>query len=384
MEVVSYCVNKKRLFLVGVIFFLLMFISGIYSLSDELNDTVSTLSTGAVDIEIKEYDNNDGPFLEDGKSVMPGDEILLVPKVHNLGIECYLRAKITYSIENEVFNEQDYITGNYSSWTKDGEYYYYNSTLEKNGVVELFNKVVIPDSLTQEYYGKKIIIHIVVDAIQEKNFDGNWNGVTIKKSVDRTYDINYEGESSIIYENDVKNHIKIRDGYFDNLGNMLPGDSISEEIEILNKDKGKHEYYLAIDYNDLTDDEINLLKNIKLIIRDSKGNILVNSNLYDKSKHSLGVYPGGKGDKLTIELSLPKDVDNDFSKLLTRIIWKFSIDDIKDRIDNDGLINPNTWDLKFDLSITVFIISALGLIIVLIIEKYSTDNIEKNKREERN
>lgn len=377
MEVVSYCVNKKRLFLVGVIFFLLMFISGIYSLNVELNDTVSTLSTGAVDIEIKEYDNNDGPFLEDGKSVMPGDEILLVPKVHNLGIECYLRAKISYTIDNEVFNEQDYITGNYSSWTKEGEYYYYDSSLEKDGLVELFNKVIIPNSLTQEYFGEKVIIHIVVDAIQEKNFDGNWNEVTIKQSVDRTYNIDYGGESSVIYENDVNDHIKIRDGFFNNLGNMLPGDNISEAIDILNSGNDKHEYYLAIDYNDLSDEELELLKRIKLIIRNSKGNIIIDSNLYDKNNHSLGVYQSGKGDKLKIELILPKEIDNDFSKLLTSIIWKFTIDNIKDNNYNHGLINPNTWDLKFDLSITIFIISSLGLLIVLIMEKYSTDNIEK-------
>ena len=42
-----------------------MFISGIYSLNDEINKTESGLSTSAVDIEIKEYNQNNEPFDED-------------------------------------------------------------------------------------------------------------------------------------------------------------------------------------------------------------------------------------------------------------------------------------------------------------------------------
>ena len=100
---VQYCASKKRLFLVGLTFFLIMCISGIYSLSSEINDTETTVSTGAVDIKLEEFNGNNEPFTEDGKVVMPGEEISLVPKVNNLGIECYLRTKITYTINNEEY-----------------------------------------------------------------------------------------------------------------------------------------------------------------------------------------------------------------------------------------------------------------------------------------
>ena len=56
---------------------------------------------------------------------MPGDEINLVPRVNNLGIDCYIRAKITYTVDDQELPVTDYINGNYSSWTKDGDYYYY-------------------------------------------------------------------------------------------------------------------------------------------------------------------------------------------------------------------------------------------------------------------
>lgn len=351
-----------------------MCISGIYSLTDEMNKTESGLSTSAVDIEIKEYNQNNEPFQDDGKVVMPGDEIILIPRVNNLGIECYLRAKITYTIRDESFNVEDYINGNYSSWTKSGEYYYYDGVFDKEASVDLFNKVTIPN-LSNDYYGSIIVVHIVVEAIQAKNFDGNWEGIEIKESVDRTYDIDYDGESSVIYEDNVHRHITLDDHFFDNLGNLLPGDSISEEITILNSTYDKNEYFVAIDYDNLSDEEKALLRSIKLKIRNSNGEELVSSNLEDKTRHSLGIYRKGGGDRLTIELSLPTDIDNDYSKLFTKIMWRFSYDVI-----SHGNLppNPNTWDLKFDLSIALFIASAIGFLVVLFAWKINNDDIEKN------
>ncbi len=371
-------ISKKRLFLIGIIFFLLMFISGIYSLNDELNHTENGLSTSAVDIELVEFNHNFEPFTEDGKHVMPGDEILLIPRVNNLGIECYIRVKLTYTIDGNLLNEQDYITGNYASWNKVDDYYYYDSVLGREEYLDIFNKLTIPNISSIDYQGKNIVLHIVVDAIQAKNFDGNWDRIEIKKSIDRTYDINYGGESSVIYEDDIYDHIKLSDNYFGNLGNMLPGDSISEEIRLLNNSRNDNKYYLAIDYDQLSDDELKLLQKIKLVVVNSKGNILIDSNLADKNKHVLGFYQGGKGDTLTVTLTLPIDSDNDYSKLFTKIVWKFSYDTINYR----EMENPYTGDFKFNLSIAIFLLSALGFLIVLVIGSRNIDNIEKNKRKE--
>lgn len=395
MEVVGYCVNKKRLFIVGIIFFLVMCISGIYALKDEMSDIENGLSTSSVDIEIKEYNQNNELFDEDGKHVSPGDEIVLIPRVNNLGIECYIRAKFTYTIDDDSFSVVDYVTGNYSSWTKKGEYYYYDSIFEKNASVDLFNKVSIPN-LSSEYNGKKVVIHIVVDAIQARNFDGNWDNVEIKESIDRTYDIDYDGESSVIYEDDTKNHIVLDDGFFDNLGNILPGDRMNENVKILNSSKNKNKYYLAIDYDELSQDEIALLRKIKLIIRNSSDEVLVDSNLADKSKHNLGIFNENEGDSYEIELSFPSDADNDYSRLFTKILWKFSYDTVEqhdedsdDETDGnsdkdnipvpDNSSNPATGDFKFDWSITVFLLSTLGLIITLIYGKINNKKYKEKR-----
>lgn len=371
-EVIIYCVGKKRLFLLGLFLFLVMFVSGIFSLNDEINETESGLSTSAIDINIEEFNQYDQPFDEDGKSVMPGDEIILIPRVNNLGIECYLRTKIEYIINNEVFSTEDYIEGNYSSWTKSGEYYYYDSIVSNNSSIDLFNKITIP-SLTQEYYGKSVVVRIVVDAIQAKNFDGDWDNVEIKESIDRVYDIDYEGESSVIYEDNTNHHITLDSGFFDRLGNMLPGDSVLETINLLNSSNSKLEYYLSIDYDNLTSEEIALLQKMKLTIRKQNGDILIDSNLASKDKHILGIYSGGKGEIFTVEVSLPNDIDNDFSKLYAKITWVFSYDVLE---QHGG--NPKTGDFKLDWSITIFILSSIGFLVVLCLGKVENDNIEKN------
>ena len=336
-----------------------------------MSDTESGLSTSAVDLEIKEFNQYNQPFDQDGTMVMPGEEIILIPRINNLGIDCNLRVKIDYTINNESFLVEDYIEGNYSSWTKNGDYYYYDSVLSKQGSIDLFNKVNIPN-VTSEYTGKLVILHIVVEAVQAKNFDGNWDNVDIKQSIDREYDINYDGESTVIYEDNINNHITMDDGFFDKLGNMLPGDSVSETINILNSSDSKYEYYLSIN-NSSTSEELALLKKMRLLIKKQNGDIVIDSNLADQNKHSLGTYSKGEGDNFIIMVSLPNDIDNDFSKLFAKITWNFSYEEEK---EHDGLI-PVTGD-NIDLSITVFLISTVGLIIVLFLWKKETVNIENN------
>lgn len=368
--------SKKRLFLLGGLLFIIMNISGIYSLTSEIYDAESKLSTGGVDIALTEYDKNNEIFSDNGMMVSPGEEIVLIPRISNLGIDCYLRAKITYTIDNESFNISDYIKGEYSNWTKKDDYYYLDFILKKGQTIDLFNKVKIP-TFTSNPEGKVIDIHILVEVVQSKNFDGNWDNVEIKESIDRNYDMDYTGSSAVIFEEDAGKYISLDNHFFDNLGNMLPGDIASEDINIINSSYDKIEYFLSIDYENLDNLQKKLLSNINFNIKNSKGEILVSSNLADKRKLSLGTFSHNEKDKITIELSLPKNIDNEYSKILTKILWRFSYDVISHSKNPN---NPNTGDFKFDWSITVFILSSIGFIIVLFFEKKNTDNRKKKKR----
>ena len=72
--------------------------------------------------------------------------------------------------------------------------------------------------------------------------------------------------------------------------------------------------------------------------------------------------------------TLPNDIDNGYSKLFTKIMWRFSYEVVEKYVP----VNPKTWDLQFDLSIAVFILSTIGFLVVLVLGKRNTENIENN------
>ena len=385
-----YCVSKKRLVLLGIAFFVMMSISGIYALTTELKDVETTISTSAVEINITEYDSYNNEFNQNGKIVMPGEVISLVPRVHNLGVDCYLRTKITCTINNKKYNEFNYIDGNYKNWNKKGDYYYYSPIFTKNNDLDIFNIITIPTNLPDADQGKKVILNIVVEAIQAKHFDGDWSKATIKQSINKSYDLDDEGSSTIIYDNDVDRHITLDNGFFDNLGNLLPGDSKSEQVTVLNRSKTKNDYYLTLQFNNLTNEEKRLLNNINIIIKNNN-KTLIENNILDFGKKSYISLKPNETSNLSFIVSLPKELDNSYSKTLTKITWKFSYEESKKDKDNQNdkdkkknniiIINPNTGDFKFSLSMIMFITSAIGMLIVIILLKKENNKNNIYKKE---
>ena len=375
-----YCAGKKRLFLLGLVFFLIMTVSGIYSLSSEvISGTQSTLSTSYVDIEIDDVNSDGTPFAISEESVVPGEEIPLIPRINNLGAECYIRAKITYTIDGEEYNELDYLDGEFTNWSNDGEYYYYDEAVKKNESLDLFEKIRIPNDLDDSQAGSSLLVKILIEAVQAKNFE-SWDGVEVLGAVERDYYVDTEGESKVIYENNSDQYIKLDDAFFDNLGNLLPGDSTKENISVENSSKQIMSYSLSVDDKEMTDEEKDLLNHIKLVISNGDGEVISDGSLLIKDKILLGTYNPRESEDFTLEVLIPKELNNEFSKLFMKMVWNFSLESKGEPFKP----NPNTGDFKFDLSITVFLISALGLLIVLILEKIETDRIEKRLKKEGN
>ena len=323
----------------------------------------------------EEYQNGE-PYTKENEVVMPGEVVQLNTKIKNLGIDCYIRTKITFTINNTEYDEFNYINGNYKTWNKKDNCYYLNSVLKQKENIDLFDTIQVPNEIINELDGDIIIVHILVEAVQAKNFEGNWNETVIKKVVDRSYSIDSEGKSEIIYENNADKYIDIGDGFFDNLGGLLPGDKITDQIIINNNSSNKIKYYLSIDTRYLTNEEIELLEKVNITIKSNKEE-LINGKLTNINNLLLGIFKSGSKETIKFSISLPSDLDNEYSKIATKIIWVFSVE------EEYSSINPKTWDLRFDWSITLFMLSAIGLLIVMILEKKEKDNIEKNKVEKR-
>ena len=365
--------SKNRLFLLGMIFFIIFCVSGIYALVDDvINNTESVISTSYVDIKLEEYQNGE-PYTKENEVVMPGEVVELNTRVSNLGIDCYVRIKIIYTLNNTEYIESNYINGDYKNWSKIDDYYYYDSVLNQSETLNLFDTIQIPNNIINNSSGDKLVVHIIVEAVQAKNFDGNWDEVDIKKTIDKSYSMDSEGNSEIIYENNADKYIDIGDGFFNNLGGLLPGDSISDQITIDNNSSNRIKYYLSVDTKNLTQEEIDLLENVNITINNSKNRELYKGKLLQINNMLLGTYNSGSNEVINFTISIPSNLDNEYSKIATKIIWIFSVNE-----ENNNL-NPQTWDLRFDLSITLFMFSAVGLLIVMILEKKGKENIKKNK-----
>lgn len=141
---------------------------------------------GKVDIRLEEFtlDKNGREIpWKDLEAVMPGQEIVKIPRVTNLQNECEIRAKIELVMgrEVEMLITEDMIKGMPKGWKKreDG-WYYYEKKLKKGENIHIFRSFTIPSEWDTKYDEKGNIrkyytensldIIVTVEAVG----DGDW------------------------------------------------------------------------------------------------------------------------------------------------------------------------------------------------------------------
>ena len=381
----------------------MMSISGIYALTNQTPNGI--FSTGRVDIKIQTYQineqNEEIAYEEPSKRVAPGDVISLIPKIVNLGENCYVRFKVDYVDENTDF--VDYSTGISNNFKKYGEYYYYNKVFTKGETIKIFETIKIPNDIKEKMNGKKIKLEIQAQAIQEKNFEPDytvanpWKNIEPTETINDSYDIDTDRNYSKIaikYENNTNKDVTVPDDFGKNLKNSMPGDIYTDIIEIKNNSKAKAKYYLRFDNKQKNSEETELLNKVILTITNQNGQVIYDGNLLLKEKILLGEYNSEEYDKLEYKITIPSELGNEYANLNPEILLIFSADydekqpDEEQPVNNDEKKtedysnkntsdNPKTGD-SINLAMTVFLISAIGLIIVMllnyILKKKNTDN----------
>lgn len=350
-----------------------MSISGIYALTNQVSETV--IKSGIVDIKLQVYkqdgNNNEMLYGEQEKKVMPGEIVSFIPKTHNFGASCYLRVKVNYMNDNTDF--LDYVTGFSEHFNKYGEYYYYDKTLAQNETVKLFDTIRIPEDLTSITPDGKIKIEIIAQAIQDKNFQPDynsadpWKGVKPEKTINDSYDIS-DGthKVTICYENNTDKYIDIPNSFIGNFNNLVPGDSYSDSISINNTKKSTAKYFLRFNTNQNSYNDILLLDNINLKIINSKGNVIYSGSLNCKDKITLGEYKPNDKDSLKFIIEVPANLNNKFENLNPNLELIFSAEYDGKNDDSGTDKGPQTGD-SINVTIIVFFISTIGLIVVMIL-----------------
>lgn len=358
-----------------------MSISAIYAMSNQITNGV--ISTGAVDIKLDIY-RLDGQsqlinYDNDGKKVFPGEIISYIPKVSNIGENCYLRVKIEYV--NDSVNFSNYVTGFSNELTKIGEYYYYNKVFNSEDVLKIFDTIKIPENIEQITDEKRIKIKIIAQAIQERNFEPDyslgdpWKGITPTESIDISHDIERELEIDINYEDGIRNDFIVPANFFENLKKSMPGDSFTNSLEIKNSNKNSVKYFLRFTTDGLIDKDIELLSKMNLTILNQAGQVLYNGKLLQTDNILLGEYKLNQTDKLTFNVSVPMDLGNEYILLNPKASLVFSAEYKEKDIIKRKSKNPETGD-TIDWAITIFLISSIGFVTVLLLDFNERRNID--------
>jgi len=323
---------------------------------------------------------------------MAGDNVSIIPKVQNLGESCYLRIKVEYI--NSETNYADYIINMSSDFQLYEEYYYYKSVVQSGDVIKIFDGVKIPEEIKQ----KKIKLTITAQAIQARNFEPDytlsdpWKNIQPTESSNTSYDLDSKNNSiTVLFEDGVEKYVTIKNDFFKNIPNILPGDIYEDIIEINNKLGDNAKYYL--DYKNL-EKEYELLKKIDLVITNEDGMIVYSGKIDDINHVLLGTYKNNDNDKLLLKLLVPSDLENEFELIIPKFELIISADykEIEDITENGGniienieniiesggvsIINPFTGD-SISWSIIIFLSSALGLICIMILTYKKNKNNNK-------
>ncbi len=371
---------KKRMLLLRIILILAMSISAVYAMSNEMTNGI--ISTGVVDIKIDTYKIDNGQEVSFGdakKDVTHGEVVSIIPKIANYGESCYVRVKVNYVNSNTDF--KNYVTNFSSDLNKVGEYYYYDKVLKPNESIKLFDTIKIPDNVYDLITGNEVKLEIIAEAIQDKNFEPDytladpWKNVNPTKCINTAYNIDTEGQYSKIdikYEDNINNDIIVPEEFFNNLKTAMPGDTVVNYLEIKNSNKKSVKYFLKLGTEDTSNAKnIELLSFIDLTITNQEGNVIYTGKLLNQDKILLGKYSLNEGDKFEFKVSVPNDLDNEYVNLNPKLSLIFTADYEEEK----NIKNPMTGD-SIDLTITIFLLSSIGLIVVILVEHFGRRNID--------
>lgn len=369
--------TRRNVMLILLCLSLLFCGSGTTLLALSKTSVVNHFTTGVVDIELEEYEIQDGqevPY-ENPKEVMPGTTISKIPRITNDGNDCYVRAEITF--ENmEDLNDSN-LFGFSSQWEKIGDYYYYKDILEHGESVDLFEGLEVPTSFSQEHEEEEFSIRIDVDAIQSQNFTPDftssipWGNIEIMEyTKGKIYDVSSfkqadDLEFEIEYQGDTEKLVKNQEDFFLNIPVLLPGDFYEDSVEISND--GDRDITLYFDSEILENQDI--LEKIQLKIEttiDGTTETVYEGSLNSSIDHyELGKIKANQNASFDFSIEVPPELNNDYTLEAGKVKWIFSTEPIE---KTDGIAEDVTTG-DFTQAGLLLIVAGVALFGVVLYQK---------------
>lgn len=340
--------------------------------------------------------------------VLPMQNIDMIPRITNKGIDCYIRTKINLvrNDEKTVLKPDDF-KGMSNKWIyneHDG-YFYYTDVLNENEYADVFDSLTLPSSYSDRIENRELLINVVADAIQSKNFKPDFesnnpfsNIEIIKNDIEISSEIkNNKTEKqklTVEYIGDTEKYLKVSDDFFVNISNILPADIVSDEAVLKNSTDNKIRLFFRSEPVESEDNknipegtsslrsgrDKELLEKIKLtidLIEDDKSTEIYKGNLKTTNINdwvSLGTFEKGEEARLNFTLEVPSELNNDYimSEAVTK--WSFGISN-EENADRPHITNTGD-DTSILMTVSAFVISTLG--IVFIVKSSKKKSINKN------
>lgn len=291
----------------------------------------NNFETGVVDIHLAEFMKDEQgaevPW-ESCTGALPGTYVSKIPRVTNEGADCYVRAKLDFSIDVEGLNDSFEELG--EGWEKypDG-YYYCKNVLPTGKSSDIFQGIRIPENFPQELAGESFTLKIDVDAVQSVHFEPAWNQdkpwgdveiLECKETGPYTFNhveqitplsVTFDSKSGKLFANP--------DDFFKNFSQVMPGDQFKDTVLLRNN--GERPLRLYFRQEAKSD---NLLDKITLTIQINGKKIYQGKMGENIEELLLAEIGNGKTAEMQFEVQVPKELDNQYTLEKEAIKWFFS------------------------------------------------------------
>ena len=295
-----------------------------------------------MDICLKEYMLEEGKEVpwKNGKDVLPGGFVSKIPRIRNDGVECYVRATVSFSSQKESEKplSLENLEGISSDWVRDGDYFYYKHTVKPGEKVELFQGIRIPWEWKTPDEDNVWKACVRAEAVQAEYFSPDFTGEDPWGMKVYTFPIQYAPEGDIqeqtadteevelLLAEQVQGFAVEQEGCMKTLETFVPGKSQTGSIRLKNTTEKEREVFFRAE----TQEQSVLLEKMELkveLLEKEENRILYQGSAAactPKELQSLGKLAPQEEKQLRFTFSLAKDADNTYALQKGKIKFWFT------------------------------------------------------------
>ncbi len=401
----------KKLILIALAFVCIATITTsvtLASFSSSIN-TNNVVTFGNISVELVD-------IYEQQSSVGPGQIVDKVVSAKNNGNNTeYVRIYVEkyWSKDGETLTDKDgdyiqLILANPDLWVDGGDgYYYYQKPLKPGETAENLMETFTldPDWDMEGYFNLDGNITVRAEAIQYDNFSPEmnengeiigWWDIYIQEYNDGAVDVSSgSGENGqVVFTENAHEFVSLpSDDLFLNFKNVMPGDTVTQQIQIKNDNKDTVDIYLyALQMGESgytsaeqkkIADELMRLMTIELTAENEDGttSVIYSGPIYGESadynmhevQNAIRLGTFAKGDSLNInaKLCIPAELDNRYANAVAKIKWVFTATGKDEPIKPPPVIEPPQTGENMRLKYILVAVVAAAFLVMIVLSLFS-------------